>query len=193
MILILLAALVVIKRFATGSVLDKPQDGFLMQLVNSVNLFFLLIVNPLAAILMICRNLEVIDPTRIQFNSSGLAAILETAGLAVYVIGYLLMGWALICLEKNYQLGGSTPRKSDELVFKGPYRFLRHPMYAAALQISLGLAGLTRSWAFLAFFGLYLFLILLLIPVEEKGLREAYGRQYAPYRQRTKKLLPLVY
>jgi protein-S-isoprenylcysteine O-methyltransferase Ste14 len=191
--LFLLGVLVVVKRMATGSVLDKPEGNFLIQLVNSFNLFFLLIVNPLAAILLITRRLEIIDPTRIIIQLPWLFTFLETAGLVFYVMGYLLMVWALIKLGDNYQLGGSTPRSKDEMVMNGPYRLVRHPMYTAALIISLGLACLTQSWVFLGVFGIYLILILLLIPLEEDGLRQAYDKQYIPFQQRTKKLIPFVY
>ena len=68
MILFLLGLLVVVKRMATGSVLDRPKGNFLIQLVNSFNLFFLLIVNPLAAILLITRHMEIIDPTRMTID-----------------------------------------------------------------------------------------------------------------------------
>ncbi len=70
----------------------------------------------------------------------GLITVLEMAGLVIYVLGYLLMAWALIKLGSNYQLGGSTPRSRDKMVMDGPYRWVRHPMYTAALNISLGLA-----------------------------------------------------
>jgi len=43
--------------------------------------------------------------------------------------------------------------------------------------------------AFLGVFCLYLALILPLIAMEEVRLREAYGEQYADYRQKTRKLL----
>lgn len=192
-ILFLLGVLVVVKRMANGSVLDRPKGNFLVQLVNSFNLFFLLIVNPLAAILLITRHIEMIDPTRIPIHGSWLLTFLEPAGLVFYVMGYLLMAWALIKLGDNYQLGGSTPRPKDEMVMNGPYRLVRHPMYTAALIISLGLAFLTQSWAFLGVFGLYLILILLLIPLEEDGLQQAYAKQYIPFQQRTKKLIPFVF
>ncbi len=48
-ILFLLGMLVTVKRVATGSILDKPKGSLLTQFVNIFNLFFLLIVNPLAA------------------------------------------------------------------------------------------------------------------------------------------------
>ena len=193
MILLLLSGMVVVKKLATGSVLDRPKGNLLVQLVNGFNLFFLLIVNPLAAILLITNRLEMIDPARIIIDYLWLIQVWEMAGLVIYVMGYLLMAWALIRVSHNYQIGGSTPRPKDEMVMNGPYRLVRHPMYTAALSISFGLASLTKSWALLGVFGLYLMLILLLIPLEEDGLRQSYGKQYIPYQQKTRKLIPFAY
>jgi len=193
LILFLLGGLVITKQLTTGSVLDKPKGRFLVQLVNIFNLFFLLIVNPLVAILLITRNLETFDPTSLTIKSPWLVNTIGVAGLVLYVIGYLLMAWALIELRNNYQLGGSTPRTSDRLVIIGPYHFVRHPMYAAALYIALGLAFLTQSLACLAVFCIYLLLISLLIPVEEKGLQQAYGNEYSAYQHKVRKLIPFLY
>ena len=63
-------------------------------------------------------------------------------------------------------------------------------MYTAALSISLGLACLIQSWGFLSVFCIYLGLILLLIPMEEEKLRQAYGDQYTAYQDRAGKILP---
>jgi len=109
------------------------------------------------------------------------------------VMGYLLMAWALITLGRNYQLGGSAPRTEDKMVMEGPYRLIRHPMYTAALSISLGLACLIQAWAFLGVFCIYIVLIFLLIPGEEKELQKAYGEQYGAYQQKTRELIPFVY
>jgi protein-S-isoprenylcysteine O-methyltransferase Ste14 len=192
-ILVLLGILVIIKHIATGSILDKPKGKFLVQLVNIFNLFFLLIVNPLVAILLITGRLEGVDPTRLVIGSPAVLGVLIVLGLVLYVMGYLLMAWALMKLKNNYQLGGSTPRITDKLVILGPYRFVRHPMYAAALYISLGLALLTQSLACFAVFFIYLVLISLLIPVEEKGLRQVYGKQYGDYQGHVRKLIPFLY
>ena len=176
LILLLLGVLVITKQLATGSILDKPKGKFLVQLVNIFNLFFLLVVNPLVAILLITQNVDTFDPTRLIIDIPWLVNTFVVVGLVLYVMGFLLMAWALIRLRSNYQLGGSTPRSTDKRVILGPYRFVRHPMYAAALYISLGLALLTQSLACLAVFCIYLVLISLLIPLEEKGLQQAYGR-----------------
>jgi protein-S-isoprenylcysteine O-methyltransferase Ste14 len=192
-ILFLLGMLVIVKQVATGSILDKPKGNLKVQLVNIFNLFFLLVVNPLAAILLVTRRLATIDPTHMTVDEPWILMVLEFVGLVMYVIGYLLMAWALITLGRNYQLGGIAPRSEDKMVMDGPYKLVRHPMYAAASSISLGLACLTQSWAFFCVFCIYLVLIFLLIPMEEDGLRKAYGEQYAAYQQKAKKLVPFVY
>ena len=192
-IIFLLGVLVTVKQVATGSILDKPKGNLMVQLVNVFNLFFLLVVNPLAAILLITRRLPTIDPTHTAINEPWILVVLEIAGLVMYVAGFLLMAWALITLRRNYQLGGSAPRSEDKMVMDGPYRLIRHPMYTAALSISLGLACLIQSWACFGVFCIYLVLILLLIPMEEDRLRAAYGEQYVGYQQKARKLIPCVY
>jgi protein-S-isoprenylcysteine O-methyltransferase len=192
-LLVLLGMLVIVKQLATGSMIEMPTGSRLLRLTNSFNLFFLLVVNPLAAILLITGDAGAIDPTHMVITSPWLAPALEIAGLVLTVVGYLLMAWALICLGRRYQLGGNAPRQTDQLTIVGPYKLVRHPMYSAVLCISLGLACLLQSWAFLAVFVIYLVLLGALIPVEEAGLQQAYGEPYSEYQHKVRKLVPLVY
>jgi protein-S-isoprenylcysteine O-methyltransferase Ste14 len=192
-ILFLLGMLVTAKRVATGSILDKPKGNLLMQLVNIFNLFFLLVVNPLAALLLVTRSLPAMDPAHVTINEAWILMGMEIVGLILYVLGFFLMSWALITLGRNYQLGGSVPRSEDTMVMNGPYRLVRHPMYTAALSISLGLAFLIQSWAFLGVFCIYGVLMVFLIPVEEEGLLKAYGGNYLACKDRTRTLIPFVY
>jgi protein-S-isoprenylcysteine O-methyltransferase Ste14 len=192
-ILFLLGMLVIVKRITTGSILDKPKGSFLLQLVNIFNLFFLLIVNPLAAILLITHRLEILDPSHLTINIPWILMFLEIAGLLLYAIGFFLMAWALIRLGRNYQLGGSTPRPEDKMIKDGPYGLIRHPMYTAALSISLGLAFAVQSWIFFGVFCIYLVLLLFLIPMEEEELRKAYGNEYLTYEHKAGKFVPFVH
>jgi protein-S-isoprenylcysteine O-methyltransferase Ste14 len=165
----------------------------MIQLVNIFNLFFLLVVNPLAAITLITRSLEKFDVTRLALLDSRLLMIVEAVGFVFYVGGFLLLGWALLTLGLNYQLGGSAPRSRDSLVTGGPYRWIRHPMYAAALSIALGLACLLQSGAFLVVFCTYLVLILFLIRMEDARMYHSYGEAYQGYQARVRRLIPFVY
>ena len=192
-ILLLLGMLVIVKRVATGSILDKPKGNFMVQIVNVFNLFFLLVVNPLSAILLITDRLPKSDPTHLTINEQWITTVVEIVGLVLCVAGYLLMAWALITLGRNYQLGGSAPRPEDKMISDGPYSLIRHPMYTAALSISLGLAFLIQSGAFIGVFFIYLALITPLIVMEENILRKTYDEQYRVYQQKTRKLIPFIY
>jgi protein-S-isoprenylcysteine O-methyltransferase Ste14 len=190
-ILVLWAMLMVVKGMATGSLLkDRPHGGVWIWLTHVFNFLFLLVATPLAAILLIVRRPEALYPTPLVLGMSGLRTGIGVAGMLLYGTGCILLAWALFTLRQNYQVGGSGPRASDELVTRGPYRFVRHPMYAAALCISLGLACLTQSLAYFCVFCIYVLLIVLLIPFEEEGLRRAYGGRYSAYRDTVKRLAP---
>lgn len=190
LILILLGILVVIKRLATGSILEKPKGSLLLWLVNIFNLLFLLIINPLAAILLVSTKMGTTDPSYLVIDNGLILLLVEIVGLVIYVFGFILMAWALMRLGTNYQLGGVDPRANDKMVIYGPYKFIRHPMYTAALSIAFGLACLIQSIVCFIAFCIYLVLIILLIPKEEESLIRAYGEPYKQYRQKVRKLVP---
>jgi protein-S-isoprenylcysteine O-methyltransferase Ste14 len=191
-ILSLLGLLVVTKLGTTGSPLkDRPQGGLGLWLTHIFNLSFLLIVNPLAGVLLVARGVA-LDPTHLVVEPAWAEGLCQAAGLILSVAGYLLMGWALLSLRGSYQAGGSAPRATDRMIVAGPYRLIRHPMYAAALCIALGIACVTQSLAGLAVFAIYAVLIGLLIPAEEAALKRAYGEQYVAYQRRVGSLVPLV-
>lgn len=190
LIFVLLAVLVAVKRVATGRILDKPEGSLLVQLVNVFNLLFLLVVNPLAAVLLITGRLAAVDPGHVDILEPEIRAAVQIAGLAAYVTGFAVMAWALIALRRSYQLGGLAPRPEDRMVTSGPYRVIRHPMYAAVLLISFGLACLIQSLTGFAVLVVYLVLLYRLLPIEESRLLSAYGESYAAYRRDTRRLVP---
>lgn len=192
LILFLLSVLVFVKRMATGSVLDKPIGSLFIQIVNAYNLLFLLVINPIIAMLLI-TNTPVIGIGHAVLNVPHLGTVSEVMGSVIYLSGYLLMAWALIRLGRSYQLGGSAPRLEDRMVVDGPYRFIRHPMYSAALAVSFGLACYTQSWVLFAAFIVYAGLIIAMIPVEENKLRQAYNKRYESYQQQANKLIPFIF
>ncbi len=84
------------------------------------------------------------------------------------------------------------PLEGGRHVARGPYRFVRHPMYCAVVVAAAGwallwqsVAGAICAAALFAFFDLK-------ARREEAWLLEAYPG-YAEYRRRTRKLIPFVY
>lgn len=67
-------------------------------------------------------------------------------GLAAYVIGYLVSFAAMAA--NPYAVGSARlqPDRGQVLVDTGPYRFIRHPMYAATIPSYLGEVLILGSW-----------------------------------------------
>jgi len=83
---------------------------------------------------------------------------------------------------------GDHPR---ELVVRGAYRYVRHPLYFFSLVI-LWLTPL-MSWNVLAFnLGTTAYMALGAWLLEEPKLIQAFGEQYRAYRQSTPMLIPLI-
>ena len=94
------------------------------------------------------------------------------AGLLIALAGECLRLWAAGHLEK-----------SREVTRSGPYRFLRHPLYAGSIMIAIGIAVASRSIAAAVVTAVYMGLtVLAAIRVEEAQLRQAFGSTYADYR-----------
>lgn len=102
--------------------------------------------------------------------------------------GTLGATWAVLHLGRAFSV---LPQARD-LVTSGPYRFVRHPMYAAEL---IAVAGVmmehVQPWATLV----YLLAAIVQLPRiawEERILTDAFPA-YAEYKRRTARLVPLVY
>jgi len=111
-------------------------------------------------------------------------------GLALFVLGLALAVWARVYLGLNWGMPMSR-RAEPELVTTGPYRTIRHPIYAG---IILGLAGtaiaVSPSWLnAVAVLGAY---FLLSAVIEERTMARLFPAAYPPYKRATKMLIPYV-
>jgi protein-S-isoprenylcysteine O-methyltransferase Ste14 len=76
-------------------------------------------------------------------------------------------------------------------VANGPYRWVRNPIYLAALTVVLGEAWLFRSTALLLYSAaMAAFFHLFVIAYEEPALRRRFGEPYRQYLQTTPRWLP---
>jgi protein-S-isoprenylcysteine O-methyltransferase Ste14 len=84
------------------------------------------------------------------------------------------------------------PRADAQLVARGPYRFIRHPMYASLLIFTLALVLAAPAWwRWLIWLALLVNLVLKL-SYEERMLVARFPA-YAAYQERTWRLVPWVY
>ena len=111
----------------------------------------------------------------------------------ILAIGGIVLGvWALAAMEiGNYQI---TPdvKPGARFVTRGPYRWIRHPMYSAVLLLTLGwLLGALVPWR-IGVWCAHLTVLLVKLTVEERLLLAGFDG-YADYARRTKRLIPFVF
>lgn len=114
----------------------------------------------------------------------GCAVVLVAAGLVFSV-------WARIALGRNWS-GSVTVKLGHELVQRGPYRYIRHPIYTGVLLALFG-SGLAagRVHGVLAF-ALAFIALGLKARREESWMTRQFGERYVAYRRASWALIPYV-
>jgi protein-S-isoprenylcysteine O-methyltransferase Ste14 len=121
-------------------------------------------------------------------------AAIEAPQVAGMVIGAAGAAIALWCVFTFAFVGRGTPAPFDpprRLVIRGPYRFVRNPIYLGA-GIALASAALFyESWALLGYAGLF-FLVthLFVVLYEEPTLRRTFGEDYEAYCRQVRRWWP---
>jgi len=112
--------------------------------------------------------------------------------LAAELLGILLGLWAVWVMRIGNFNVTPTVKTGATLVEAGPYRFIRHPMYASLLLVTLPLVLDHFSMLRLAIWIVLLVDLVLKLRHEERLLAsEVEG--YSGYMSRSKKLLPLIF
>jgi len=131
-----------------------------------------------------------ISPSLVQWSQVPLPHAARVAGLVAAIVATPVHIWAFVALGTFYN-SVLVVREDHQLIDRGPYRWIRHPMYSSALVGGLSLALISANVVLLATFVLSLWLVLhSRIPKEERMLREHLSERYGEYAQRTGALLP---
>src|SRR5262249_50775826 len=107
------------------------------------------------------------------------------------LVSGLLAGWAVRTLDRQWSYTARLV-EDHQLVTRGPYGIVRHPIYTAMLGKLIA-----TNFAFGHWLGLLIavpvFVIGTLVRIrsEEKLLREAFGSQYEDYASRVPAFIPI--
>ena len=109
------------------------------------------------------------------------------------VVGIELRVWAARTLGSYYTRTLLTT-KEQEVVATGPYARIRHPGYLGNILLWSGFGVLSANLAIALLFPvMFVAASVYRISVEERMLAGTLGKDYAEYRRRTYRLVPLVY
>jgi protein-S-isoprenylcysteine O-methyltransferase Ste14 len=114
------------------------------------------------------------------------------AGFCIVLCGAGFSIWARVILGENWS-GTPSIKQDHALIQRGPYRFVRHPIYTGLLIALLGSAlqhSLLRS-----FLGVIICTVALWlkIAVEEQFMVHLFGDQYLRYRKNVSALIPFLF
>jgi len=115
----------------------------------------------------------------------------QIAGMIVSSIGTVIALW---CIFTFVFVGKGTPAPFDpprRLVIRGPYRFVRNPMYIGAVLVLAGLAIFYQSISVAIYAGLFLLAAhIFVVAYEGPTLRRTFGQEYDAYCVRVRRWWP---
>ncbi|HVS39633.1 MAG TPA: isoprenylcysteine carboxylmethyltransferase family protein [Gemmataceae bacterium] len=113
----------------------------------------------------------------------------RVVGLAVGLAGAVLLVWASLLLGR-LMMHEAAVREDHALIESGPYRFVRHPVYAGYLALLLGSGVASLNVCLWLLWPASLLGILIQAASEEQLLRERFSQEYEGYARRTGRLIP---
>jgi protein-S-isoprenylcysteine O-methyltransferase Ste14 len=134
-------------------------------------------------------------PARI-LSSTG---ITQPAAMSIWQVSGMILGasgaaLAIACIFTFVFVGRGTPAPFDpprRLVVRGPYRFVRNPMYIGAGLALSGAALFYQSIPLLGYAGAFLLITHAFVMVyEEPALRQAFNGDYERYCRRVSRWWP---
>lgn len=106
---------------------------------------------------------------------------------------FLMFGfWSLLFMQISTITPLPDPTSNSQLIQKGPYRYVRHPMYLSVVGYSFSVLIFNFSILNAVIVGAFFMAIFLKMEIEEVYLLNRYA-SYREYIKQTKRLIPFVY
>jgi protein-S-isoprenylcysteine O-methyltransferase Ste14 len=166
-------------RAHTGEKLDRRQEG----------VFILFTLRPVGLLMMAGLFAYIADPSFMAWSALAFPKWVRWLGAAIGVAAGVLMVWTLRILGGNLTDTVVT-RREHTLITSGPYRWIRHPFYAAVALMALANGLIAANWFLLVAGGLLFGLLAVRSRREEDNLVARFGEQYRDYIRSTGRFLP---
>ena len=115
----------------------------------------------------------------------------QYVGVLLLLLGLWFAVWARFVLGRNWS-GIVTVKEDHTLITRGPYAWVRHPIYTGILLALLGTAVTLGTILNFVEVPVVAFAFWLKLRTEERFMLETFGEQYTAYRHHVKALIPYV-
>ena len=135
----------------------------------------------------------------ISTNEAFYFNIWKILGIILLSIGGVIEFWLRIILvnKANFSNHFSTMllkiNNNHQLVTRGPFKHIRHPMYTGFILQVIGIGLLSFSIYGSIFLMIGLAFYIPRIQIEENMLIKKFGNEYIEYQKKTKKFIPFIY
>lgn len=110
----------------------------------------------------------------------------------ITLVGLGNLIWARVTLGANWS-SDVVINENHELIERGPYHWVRHPIYSSLLLMALGMAVWSGHAIGFAIFLTLLTSLWIKARQEEKLLTKYFPEEYPSYRARVKALIPFIF
>jgi len=137
--------------------------------------------------------LLIADTSNVPFlNINIVPNALAPVGAFMCVLGLAFTLWARRTLAGNWS-GEVAFKKEHELIEKGPYAIIRHPIYTGLTVMFIGTAIVVGMMAQLLGFVIALVSFRIKLRQEEELLVRHFPKEYPDYKKRTNALIPYIW
>ena len=165
----------------TNERLDRRQEG----------LFVLLTLRPIGFATLLALFAYLTNPASMAWAAAPFPSWLRWVGVGEAIAAGMLIVWTMSTLGRNLTDTVVT-REHHTLVVNGPYRFVRHPFYAALALWMTAFSFMAANWFVLAGSLAVLALLVIRTAAEEERLVARFGDSYRQYMNRTGRFLPKI-
>ncbi len=118
---------------------------------------------------------------------------LQPWALPLLAWGYLQYRWVGAFRMREGGGGPGVAIPPQQIVDRGPYRWVRNPMYLGHLVFLAGLALVLESWLGAALFAFHVAWFHRRVREDEARLGELFGEPYRDYCRRVKRWIPALF
>jgi protein-S-isoprenylcysteine O-methyltransferase Ste14 len=165
----------------TGETISRRADGNIWMAIT--RLFGL--------VLWLSPVIYLINPAWMEWSKLGLPDTVRWFGVALGFLCVAGIYWLFSSIGSGITATSAT-RQQHVLVTRGPYRWVRHPLYTVGSSMFIAFGMMADNW-FIALVGILAFIAMALrTPKEEANLIAKFGDEYREYMKHTGRFLPKI-